>query len=402
MICCTVASAPPAVSAEEKKDEEFVVKFFDLLQGRLAFSYATTDKRRHILVLDFATLNFTPFAPSGGSEDSPRWSPDHGNLLFESDRTGRTQIYVAAGDGSGLKQLTNEPAGAVDPDWSPDGKKIIYEALSGAASKDTSVREGSSPSGLVMINADGTGRTVITQSSKSNFAPRWSPKGDEILYSSAEYWPGLDLLTYSVAAKKVTILTTGYESFSHAAWSPDGSRFAFCYGSKDDTDIWIRAPKQDKGAPIVTRSARDCDPEWFDDEHLFFAGEIDQQSGMYQIFLANTASQDVFQVLESRHSLRSPAWNPYSPGSKTKAQLTPQGLPNLRESNGAPSGGKAEPAASPQVAPPVAAVPSPPPAAIPTVPPAPATGASPASSGSAPAAAASPAGGVLPPYAEGL
>ena len=45
-----------------------------------------------------------------------------GTIAFQSNRDGNNEIYVMNGDGSGLTNLTNNPADDIGPVWSPDGK----------------------------------------------------------------------------------------------------------------------------------------------------------------------------------------------------------------------------------------------------------------------------------------
>src|SRR4030095_578131 len=62
----------------------------------------------------------------------PQVSPDGrhvaftiGDVNFDANRA-VNQIYVVSIDGSGLKQLTSGDRSSAAPRWSPDGKKIAY------------------------------------------------------------------------------------------------------------------------------------------------------------------------------------------------------------------------------------------------------------------------------------
>src|SRR5207249_748494 len=50
---------------------------------------------------------------------SPSWSPDGGQLVFSGNEGGLTDLYVVNADGSGLRQLTHDRNGDVQPSWSP-------------------------------------------------------------------------------------------------------------------------------------------------------------------------------------------------------------------------------------------------------------------------------------------
>ena len=52
--------------------------------------------------------------------------PDAQSIAFRSDRDGQEEIYVIAPNGSGLINLTDDPADDEDPAWSPDGSKMAF------------------------------------------------------------------------------------------------------------------------------------------------------------------------------------------------------------------------------------------------------------------------------------
>src|SRR5438067_2185190 len=54
----------------------------------------------------------------------PRWSPDGKQILFESTRSGDTQIWVIDLAGGEARQLTKVATEASNAVWSPDGKSI--------------------------------------------------------------------------------------------------------------------------------------------------------------------------------------------------------------------------------------------------------------------------------------
>src|SRR5262245_56128338 len=56
----------------------------------------------------------------------PRWSPNGGKILFESNRSGEQQIWVIDLSGGEAKQVTTISTEAATAIWSPDGKKIAF------------------------------------------------------------------------------------------------------------------------------------------------------------------------------------------------------------------------------------------------------------------------------------
>ena len=91
--------------------------------------------------------------------DIPQWSPDGSRIAFFAWDGSNSGIYVMNADGSGLRNLTNKAAYEVPPHWSPDGRQIAF--LGG---------------GLYVMNADGSGVTQLTNNA-SDWAPAWRPRG---------------------------------------------------------------------------------------------------------------------------------------------------------------------------------------------------------------------------------
>jgi serine/threonine protein kinase len=71
-------------------------------------------------------------------------------------------IYAMNADGSGKSQLTDHPARDYDPAWSPDGTKIIF----------VSDRDGNGE--LYVMNADGSNLTRLTNTPEWEELPSWS------------------------------------------------------------------------------------------------------------------------------------------------------------------------------------------------------------------------------------
>src|SRR5579862_7622851 len=64
---------------------------------------------------------------AAGKKDShPRWSPDGKKILFDSNRSGDSQLWLIDLSGGEAKQLTTISTEANNGIWSPDGKLIAF------------------------------------------------------------------------------------------------------------------------------------------------------------------------------------------------------------------------------------------------------------------------------------
>lgn len=101
------------------------------------------------------------------------FSPDGKKILFNSTRNGNADIYVVNIDSTELKRLTFSTSDSSynSPQWSPNGKKIIYY-LGVSKLKDQ----------LYVMNANGSNKINISKDSLQNFYPSWVSK-NKIVYT---------------------------------------------------------------------------------------------------------------------------------------------------------------------------------------------------------------------------
>jgi len=100
-----------------------------------------------------------------------RWSPDGSRILFPSDDG---TLWLINSDGTDLTQLfvdekvAHVRRSAITPAWSPDGTQIIL-ALSPQIRVENPANE------IYVINADGTGLTLVIGGGNFKHEPSWIP-----------------------------------------------------------------------------------------------------------------------------------------------------------------------------------------------------------------------------------
>ena len=70
-----------------------------------------------IYLMDIASRQWVQLTHDGGRNDFPSWAPDGRHIVYQSNRTGRTQLYMMLADGTQTKQLTTSGENT-QPDWS--------------------------------------------------------------------------------------------------------------------------------------------------------------------------------------------------------------------------------------------------------------------------------------------
>jgi TolB protein len=114
---------------------------------------------------------------------SPSWSPDGKEMLLISNRgipLGSGAIWRATVEPNAMAKakmiLQEETLYRTQPQWSPDGKRLVYSS-----------HRGSQFNNLYVVPVDGGEPYQMTFGDWDHFEPRWSPDGEQIAYISNRY-----------------------------------------------------------------------------------------------------------------------------------------------------------------------------------------------------------------------
>jgi TolB protein len=97
------------------------------------------------------------------SDNGPDWSPDGNGLIFYSNRDGNNEIYRKSSEDAPPVRLTNNTVGDFSPRFSPDGASIVF----------VSDRDGDWE--IYKMNADGSNQVRLTNNAAFESSPR-SPR----------------------------------------------------------------------------------------------------------------------------------------------------------------------------------------------------------------------------------
>lgn len=156
---------------------------------------------------------------------NPDWAPDGTRIVFESGRDGHLSIYSIDVDGEGLHRLTGPEYNDEGPVWSPDGKQIAFfsNRRNGREERPVSLQ-------VYVMDADGTRQRRLTdEGSALDYNVAWSPDGRRLVFQSRpEINPGVHSL-YVVNADGTgrTRITDGRYNDTSPEWSPDGRSILF-------------------------------------------------------------------------------------------------------------------------------------------------------------------------------
>jgi Tol biopolymer transport system component len=148
-------------------------------------------------------------------------SPDASKVAFEGLTTGNADIYVVGVDGTGLRQLTTDPATDQYPQWSPDGTTIVYD--NAGAREQSEDPQFSKTAEIFTVPAGGGAPTQLTHNSWYDAAPSYSPDGTTIVDQSTQDFSMMD-----ADGSNERVFRIGMSGFT-PRWSPNGKTVAFSY-----------------------------------------------------------------------------------------------------------------------------------------------------------------------------
>jgi TolB protein len=166
-----------------------------------------------------ARLTHIPNPQSHPTNDEPFPAPDGTQLVIESNRTGKQQLYAISSDGKLLRRITSDDAVDDTPTWSHDGRWIAYLAIRGGLSWIT-----------IVAARGGAGRQIAGGDGLDYLHPTWSFDNRWIMYNVNSR---RDPETYELWAMRPdgsgrhAITHTDYSETTYGSWSPDGLHIAY-------------------------------------------------------------------------------------------------------------------------------------------------------------------------------
>ena len=186
---------------EEEDERKRMPRRFTRIFHKLDSIGWTGDRRKQLFVVGLDGGEATQLTSGDFEHDSPAWSPDGTQIVFDGLRDERwdteliNRLYVVDAAGGEPKALTGDGGSYEGPAFSPDGSRIAYRMI---------VEDGTYPhhTHVGVMNADGSEPRVLTASLDRQCAPYpdyrepiWD--GDRLVFTIED---GGNVHLYAVAA----------------------------------------------------------------------------------------------------------------------------------------------------------------------------------------------------------
>ncbi|QDP19318.1 Tol-Pal system beta propeller repeat protein TolB [Sphingomonas xanthus] len=278
-----------------------------------------------------ATGLFTPLGPGGmpgyseseaGNPNFPSWRNVGASALVagyvEPRADGRITVACYLHDVTAGRQLAQQGF-AVDPsDWRRAAHKcadLVYSRLSGQQpfldTKVVYVAETGPKNDRVkrvaIMDSDGSNHRYLTVGRNTVVTPRFSPRGDKLVYT-AYIGRRPRVLLYDVASGQERLLIPGNHITFAPRFSPDGRDVIFSMADGGNTDIFIVSANGGPPRRLTATPGADTSPSFSPDgRQIVFESD---RSGSQQLYVMNRDGSGQRRISFGGGRYASPVWSP--------------------------------------------------------------------------------------------
>jgi Tol biopolymer transport system component len=244
-----------------------------------------------------------------GAQDAvqPSWSPDGRRIAFWGVREGARDIFTVASDGGDPVAVTNDEALDWDPVWAPDGSHLYFSSDRGGSMNVWRIavdpRSGKPAAAPEAVHVPATYAAGIS----------FSRDGQRMAYMSCMRTSNLFQAGFDPAHETVIgtpkAVTQGVKETLYPSISRDGKWIAFMQEGLNE-DIVVVQPDGSQLRRVTDDAARDKTPRWSPDgREIAF---VSNRGGRFEIWTIHSDGSGLRQVTEgSPHGgVTYPAWSP--------------------------------------------------------------------------------------------
>jgi TolB protein len=194
----------------------------------------------------------TRITNKGGYELYPAWSPTGRAIAFGSARSGADEIWIKRLTTGAVERVT-DGMNAIEPDWSAPGRIVFV----GKAPEDPAYE-------IYSVRPDGTDLHALTDDTVNQYNPNLSPDGSLVAFEAWEpvtmQWDIYTVDLLGGAPVDVSDFASGHDH--DPAWSPDGTKIVFSSSREFRNDLYLMNA-DGSGQTLIDNAADDDSfPSW--------------------------------------------------------------------------------------------------------------------------------------------
>jgi TolB protein len=247
---------------------------------------------KEVAIMDWDGHNLLPLTRNGSINLNPDFSPDGREIIFTSYKRGNPDLFKRALSSTVEIPLSTRKGLNITGAWSPDGTKI---ALS--LSKDGNAE-------IYTIARDGSNPQRLTVSPAIDISPVWSPDGSHIAFVSDRLGKP-QIFVMDANGGNVRRLTTAGAFNVTPRWSPKGDRIAYARMQGGTFHIFV-INADGSGDTQLTTTGRNENPAWSPDGR--FIAFSSTMGGPAAIYVMRADGSGQVKVSQGKGNATQPAW----------------------------------------------------------------------------------------------
>jgi TolB protein len=259
-------------------------------------------------------------------------------IAFVSDRKGNKEIQVMESDGTRRRAVTRNGRINLFPDWSENGKTLLYTSYKGGRSDLWLLSRGSNPgrrlleapgekyrgvfgplrdqvtlvmnrggnTDLFVGRHDGRGIRRLTRNRAIDVSPSWSPDGTKVAFASDRSGTQqIYVMDISTNTTRRITFRGGYNA--SPAWSPTGEWIVYAARTGANLDLYLIEPETGYTTPVVIHPRSDEDPAWSPDgRKIVFSSS---RRGRRDLFVIDVDGRNLRRITSDYGNCSNPAWS---------------------------------------------------------------------------------------------
>ncbi|WP_043746442.1 Tol-Pal system beta propeller repeat protein TolB [Pseudooceanicola atlanticus] len=207
----------------------------------------------------------------------------------------RKRLAIMDYDGANVQYLTDSSSIVLAPRFSPTGDRVLYTSYETGFPR------------IYVLDVASVGRRVLeTGSGSMSFAPRFSPNGQTIVYSLTD-GGNTDIYSMDITSGRSTRLTSAPSIETAPSFSPDGSRIVFESDRSGSQQLYIMPATGGEATRISFGQGRYGTPVWSPRGDLIAFTK--QSKGRFHIGVMRTDGGEE-RLLTASFLDEGPTWSP--------------------------------------------------------------------------------------------
>jgi len=247
---------------------------------------------KEVAIMDWDGHNLLPLTRNGSINLNPDFSPDGRELVFTSYKHGNPDLFKRALSSTVEIPLSKRKGLNITGAWSPDGARIAL-----TLSKDGNAE-------IYTIARDGSDPQRLTVSPAIEVSPVWSPDGSHIAFVSDRLGKP-QIFVMDANGGNVRRLTTSGAYNVNPRWSPKGDKIAYARMQGGEFNIFV-INADGSGDTQLTATGSNENPAWSPDGR--FIAFSSKRGGPAAIYVMRADGSGQIRVSQGKGSATQPAW----------------------------------------------------------------------------------------------